>query len=402
MNDTPPKGSLRFKAGPVVDRSLYTDPKIFEEEMRLIFERAWLYVAHESELASPGDFRTAELAGQPVIAIRGDDGRIRVFYNSCRHRGALVELEKGGNRKSFQCLYHNWEYGRDGHLVSVPRVEGQGEQFRLQDYPLTEVPRTEMLHGMVFSSLNTDVGPMKEYIGAASDYLTQVVTYLGKPLAVYGSYEYTYNANWKLVHENTVDDYHQQYLHGATYRESQKRLGGLGISGAFMGGKAAQELEASRRNAELGMHSLLAWRAEDRNLKFQTERNEHIHVGLFPSILTLYDPIRDVVGFRVVRPEAVDRTRVFTVCLGPADASEERRRGIAGRFTNNWGPTSRVGPDDIVCFEYLQKGMQARGAGDVLITRGLHRGPTGGVAADENAIRSVWNGWRHFMTGEKV
>jgi phenylpropionate dioxygenase-like ring-hydroxylating dioxygenase large terminal subunit len=252
--------------------------------MTRIFEKAWLYVAHESELAKPGDFRTGDLAGQPVIAIKGDDGTVRVFYNSCRHRGALVELEKSGNRKSFQCLYHNWEYGKDGRLEGVPRREGQGSSLRPEDYPLVAVPRVDAVDGMVFASLNPDVASLKSYIGDAAGYVHQVGTYLGRPLAVYGTYEYTYDANWKLICENTVDDYHQQYLHGATYRESQKRIGGLGISGAFMGGKAAQELEATRRNAELGMHGLLMWRAEDRNLKFQSERKEHIHVSIFPSI----------------------------------------------------------------------------------------------------------------------
>jgi hypothetical protein len=173
----------------------------------------------------------------------------------------------------------------------------------------------------------------------------------------------------------------------------------LGISGAFMGGRAAAELEASRRNADLGMHGYLAWRAEDRNLKHQSERALHQHISVFPSLLALYDPIRDVVGFRILKPEAVDRTRVVTVCLGPADANDERRRGIAERFNHNWGPTGRVGPDDISCFDYLQRGLQAKAGGDVLITRGVEGGREGGPA-DEQAIRAVWNGWRHFMLDE--
>jgi phenylpropionate dioxygenase-like ring-hydroxylating dioxygenase large terminal subunit len=386
-----------LRAGPVIDRSLYTDPGVFEQEMARIFERAWLYVAHESELSKPGDFYTTDLAGQPVIAATGDDGKVRVFYNSCRHRGALVELDKAGNRKSFQCLYHHWEYATDGKLVVVPRIEGQGRDFKLEDCGLIPVPRVDIYDGLVFASLDPDVESLQDYVGAAAPYLTEVALYLGKPLSVYGTYEYTYDANWKLVCENTVDDYHQQYLHGETYRESARRIGGLGISGAFMGGRAAADLEKSRRNADLGMHGCLAWRAEDRNLTHQQERTMHTHISVFPSLLALYDPIRDVVGLRIVKPEAVDKTRVVTVCLGPADASEERRRGIAERFNHNWGPTGRVGPDDIACFEILQRGLKARAAGDVLIIRGLDRDPHEGIAADEHAPRAVWNGWRHFM-----
>jgi phenylpropionate dioxygenase-like ring-hydroxylating dioxygenase large terminal subunit len=391
-----------YRAGPVVDRSLYTDPAVFEAEIARIFERSWLYIAHESEFRQAGDFRTTELAGQPVIAIMGEDLRIRVLYNSCRHRGALVELEASGNRKSFQCLYHHWEYGTDGRLANVPRREGQGADFRLEEHGLVPLPRVDSVHGLIFASLNPDAPPLQDWIGKAASYLKPLVTDAGKPLAVYGDYEYAYKGNWKLICENTVDDYHPQYLHAATYRESAKRIGGLGISAAFMGGQKAQEAEASRQQCDLGMHGFITWRAQDPVLTVQKQRTEHLHLSLFPSLLMLYDPIRDVVGLRVVKPDAADRTRVHTICLGPADATPERRRGIAERFNHNWGPTGRVGPDDISCFEILQKGLRAKSGGDVLITRGLDKGPLEGVAGDEQAVRAVWNGWRHYMMDEPL
>jgi len=395
-----PMARNSYRAGPFVERALYTDRAVFEAEETRIFERAWLYVAHQSELKKPGDFRTADLAGQPILAVRGDDDKIRVVYNSCRHRGPLVELHGAGNRKSFRCLYHHWEYGRDGALVSVPRCEGQGPDFRLEDYSLVRVPRVETVYGLIFASLDPQAPPLDEYLGQAAPYLEEIALYRGEPQEVYGSYEYVYEGNWKLICENTVDDYHPQYLHARTYQETVKRLGGLGISGAFMGGKAAEDLESTRRSLDLGLHGFITWRAQDRNLRHQNQREYHLHVSVFPSLLMLYDPIRDVTGIRVVKPEAVDRTRVITACLGPVSANSERRRGIAERFNENWGPTGRVGPDDITCFEYIQKGLRAKAAGDVLMTRGLVRGPLEGVAGDEQSVRAVWNGWRHFMVDE--
>jgi phenylpropionate dioxygenase-like ring-hydroxylating dioxygenase large terminal subunit len=391
-----------YRAGPVVDRSLYTDPDIFEQEMQRIFERSWIYVGHESEFTRPGDFRTTEIAGQPVIAVMGDDSKVRVLYNSCRHRGALVELDAAGNREGFQCLYHHWEYGRDGRLVNVPRREGQGADFKLEAHGLVPLPKVGAVHGLIFASLDPKAPPLEQWIGKAASYLEPIATYFGKPLAVYGDYEYAYNGNWKLICENTVDDYHPQYLHSATYRESAKRIGGLGISAAFMGGQKAAAAEASRQQCDLGMHGFITWRAQDSMLTAQKERALHLHLSLFPSLLLLYDPIRDVVGLRVVKPDAADRTRVHTICLGPADAAPERRRAIAERFNHNWGPTGRVGPDDISCFEILQKGLKARAGGDVLITRGMDKGPLDGVAGDEQAVRAIWNGWRHYMMDEPV
>jgi anthranilate 1,2-dioxygenase (deaminating, decarboxylating) large subunit len=391
-----------YRAGPVVDRSLYTDHEVFRAEESRIFERAWLYVAHESELRNPGDFRTTDLANQPVLAVRGDDGEVHVVYNSCRHRGPLVELDAAGNRKTFRCLYHNWEYGRDGQLISVPRCEGQGPDFQRKDYPLIPLPKVEIIHGLIFASLDPKAQPLREYIGQAGPYLEQVALYEGGSQEIYGAYEYVYEGNWKLICENTVDDYHPQYLHASTYQESARRLGGLGISGAFMGGKSAAELEATRCSLDLGLHGFISWRAQDRNLTHQDKRKVHLHISVFPSLLLLYDPIRDVTGIRVVKPVAVDRTRVVTACLGPVGANEERRRGIAERFNHNWGPTGRVGPDDITCFEYIQKGLRAKAGGDVLMTRGLGRGPLGGIAGDEQSVRAVWNGWRHFMMDDRI
>ncbi|MFM9969308.1 MAG: aromatic ring-hydroxylating oxygenase subunit alpha [Burkholderiales bacterium] len=391
-----------YRAGPVVDRALYTDAGIFETEIRQIFERSWVYVAHQSEFKQPGDFRATEIAGQPVLAVMGADLKVRIFYNSCRHRGALVELEAKGHRKSFQCLYHHWEYGIGGELQNVPRREGQGAEFKLDDHGLVPVAKVDSIYGLIFASLNPQAPTLAQWLGQAASYLEPIATYFGTPLEVYGDYTYSYSGNWKLICENTVDDYHPQYLHSATYRESAKRIGGLGISAAFMGGQKAESAEASRRQCDLGMHGFITWRAQDAVLTAQKERTEHLHLSLFPSLLLLYDPIRDVVGLRVVMPEAVDKTRVHTICLGPADATNERRRAIAERFNHNWGPTGRVGPDDISCFEILQRGLKAKAGGDVLITRGLDKGPLDGVAGDEQAVRAVWNGWRHYMMDEPV
>src|SRR4051812_44528729 len=112
-----------------VDRRFYTDPAVFEQEMQRILERTWLFVGHESEVANAGDFITTDLAGQPVVAMRGEDGMLRLFLNTCRHRGAMVETERRGCKKRFQCLYHHWTYDTCGKLSFVPREEGFGAAF---------------------------------------------------------------------------------------------------------------------------------------------------------------------------------------------------------------------------------------------------------------------------------
>jgi len=159
-------------AGPEsVDRRCYIDPAIYELEQKRVFEKAWLFVAHASELGHAGDFRTTELAGQPVIAIRGVDDRIRVFFNSCRHKGTTVVGEREGTCRKLKCPYHHWTYDTCGKLISVPRVEGYGKTFQLSQHGLVQVPRVANFKGLIFANLDPDAPSFEDYLGPAIPYL---------------------------------------------------------------------------------------------------------------------------------------------------------------------------------------------------------------------------------------
>ena len=71
-----------------LDNRIFTDDEIFAQEQKDIFQKVWMFVCHESELAGPGSYRTTSVAGKPIVVVRGADGKIRAFYNVCRHRAA--------------------------------------------------------------------------------------------------------------------------------------------------------------------------------------------------------------------------------------------------------------------------------------------------------------------------
>ncbi len=386
-----------LRTGPTVSRTCYTDTALFAEEQSRIFERCWLFVAHESEFEQPGDFRTTDLAGQPVLAVKDADGVVRVLFNSCRHRGALIETQSEGNRSGFRCLYHHWEYGLDGRLSFVPRPEGyDGFDLHRETLGLVPVPRVDTYRGLIFATLDRDAPALIDYLGSAAAFLDYVASDDGEPLAVYGHYRYSYNGNWKLFCENTVDDYHAEYLH---YRVLSQRAHqfAFGVTSRQAGAKATHALEHTRRAHDLDPHSVLEWDEEPAVLRLQNRRVRHMHVGVFPSLFVLYHPVWDVGGIRVVRPLAVDRSEVQMYCLGPAAADIETRRAIAQRFHGSWGPGGRVAADDMVAMEAVQKGLAARQGGDLLISRGLGLPGNVGGAADEQSIRGFWTGWRRFM-----
>ncbi|MDW6063238.1 Rieske (2Fe-2S) protein [Streptomyces sp. FXJ1.4098] len=99
---------------------MYTDPEIFELEMGKIFERTWVWVAHESELPKAGSFKSTFVGRRPVIVVRDRKGRINTLVNRCRHRGASLCEQKKGQVNGFTCPYHAWSYGLDGALRGIP------------------------------------------------------------------------------------------------------------------------------------------------------------------------------------------------------------------------------------------------------------------------------------------
>ncbi len=141
---------LGSSALPFVDSRIYTERDIFEHELREIWRKSWLLVAHESELSEPLDFRTTSIAREPVAVVRGDDGVVRAFLNVCPHRGALLLREPAGNLrqpnpsgspKRITCMFHAWQFDAKGQCLSIPR-RNAGYQDRLQcsDVSLHQLP----------------------------------------------------------------------------------------------------------------------------------------------------------------------------------------------------------------------------------------------------------------------
>jgi p-cumate 2,3-dioxygenase subunit alpha len=95
-----PAGTFR------VNRAALVVEAVFRDEMRSIFDRCWLYVGHESEIPKPGDFRARDVGNRPLVFWHGHDGVRRVFYNTCRHIGALVCRVPEGSCRSRSCFYH--------------------------------------------------------------------------------------------------------------------------------------------------------------------------------------------------------------------------------------------------------------------------------------------------------
>jgi choline monooxygenase len=192
---------------------LYTDSAVFDDEKEKIFARSWQVVGHKDQVANAGDYFTTELVGEPLLIVRGNDGKLRGFYNVCRHR-AGPPAEGCGSRKVFRCGYHGWTYGLGGELISATEIEGV-EDFRPEDFSLRPV-KTEEWFNLIFVNLNPAAAPLRESLGDLPRQ-AEKVDFVGMKLFERRTYDM--KCNWKTYVDNYLEGYHLPSVHSGLNRE---------------------------------------------------------------------------------------------------------------------------------------------------------------------------------------
>lgn len=395
----------------------YISPTVFEAEMRNIFERGWVYVAHESEVPLPGDYRTGSLGTQPVIVSRYEDGQIYVLLNRCRHRGAVVCRAQVGHSNYFRCPYHNWSYANNGDLVGMAQASGYPADFDKSKWGLVRVPRVASYRGLIFASLSPDGPTFEEYLAPVKKYIdwwfdrspSGTITVL--PTA----HKYPYPGNWKWQAENGHDGYHGNYVHESWQRlldragEAQVKEIRQYRSGGCTRGLAHGHGILERPG---GLNPAASWTgrmmdsypeyAEALREKFSDEEIELIsarrNILVFPN-LYLFDT-----HLRVINPIAVDRTEVYLYVYALDGVPEPLNQGRYRAQERFYGPSGFGSPDDVEIFVANQTGVQARGVDWMLLSRGMHRekvsdGERVGHSTDETPVRALYREWKRCMSG---
>src|SRR3954463_1125421 len=150
----------------LVDRSMFSDPEIFQVELERIFARCWNFVAHESQIPNPGDFWASLMGNDRVIVVRDRDMQPQVLINSCRHRGNAVCRADEGRATSFMCTYHGWTYDLKGALVGVPGFKDYyHEDLNREEWGLVAAPKVDSYLGFVFASLDPEAPDLYDYLG---------------------------------------------------------------------------------------------------------------------------------------------------------------------------------------------------------------------------------------------
>jgi len=187
----------------------YTDARIAQLELQNVFSRTWQSVGRTAQLEKPGQYVTATVASEPIVAVRGSDGKLRAFYNVCRHHAMTVMNEPCGHTQHMRCPYHGWTYNLEGELRGMTEFEGVCNFDRAQN-GLVPV-RVETWENFVFVNLDPHAAPLRDFLGALAG-LAQPLNFSGLKFVERRSY--IQQCNWKVYVDNFLDGgYHVPHMH---------------------------------------------------------------------------------------------------------------------------------------------------------------------------------------------
>lgn len=424
IDDRPDAGVFR------IDRSIYNDPEILENEYRSIFEGGWLFLCHDSILPKPGDYFSTHMGRQPVFLVRAEDGSIGGYLNACGHRGSLLIKPRAGNAKSFTCPYHGFCFDAKGRCVSQPKREtGWREGFDTSQFNLQPIARIDSYRGFIFGSLTRDVPDLRDHLGAATALIDIFVAPAPQPLEVVSGHSiYTTACNWKVMHENGPDAFHAPVVHNnfaaaIAYRE--KRSGASGLDKTDTGRLTARIESASY---DLGNGHTAFWherpspeafpiyaQKDDLAKRFTPGQLKWIlgrgrHVTIFPNLL-----LNDLASthLRVYRPLGLERMETIIWCIAPVGEPADARAARLRKFEDFFLPSGMATPDDVAIAEAAQQASWARASRWSVLTRGLafcQEGPDQAASElgfvprmssdswdHEIAIRGVYRRWLDMM-----
>jgi ethylbenzene dioxygenase alpha subunit len=215
-----------------VDRRIFWDAAIYEQELERVFARSWLFVAHESQVERPGDFVTTYMGEDSVIVARGDAG-VNVFLNSCPHRGNRVCFADSGTDRQFTCNYHGWAFGLDGALKKMPKMGlyKTTPGFRMEDWGLKRA-RVGSYKGLLFATFSEAAPSLEDWLGDFRWYLDAVLDPEdgGTEFLPGGATRSVMRCNWKFPADNFVGDiYHALWTHLGGSEPTLGRHGGVKV-----------------------------------------------------------------------------------------------------------------------------------------------------------------------------
>ena len=373
----------------MIPAHIYNDQELFALEKERLFSRAWLFVAHESEIPQAGDYVTRRVLDDSFIVARDEHGEINAMFNMCLHRGMQVCRAEMGNASHFRCPYHGWSYKNDGKIVGLPfhkEAYGGEDGFSRKGARLLPAPNIGMYNGLIFISMDPDAPSLDEYLGDFKFYLDYYTKQSKSGIELRGPQRWRVKANWKIGAENFAGDmYHTPQTHTSIveiglFREpkAEKRKDGM-TYWAGNGGGTTYKLPDGTLEEKLryiGYPDVMIERMKEQwsqeQLDLIGENGFMISAAsVFPNMSFVHnwpkveegDDVLPFTSIRMWQPISEDETEVLSWFAVDAEAPEEFKALSYKAYLMCFGSTGMFEQDDVenwVSLTATAKGSMAR------------------------------------------
>ena len=351
--------NLALDAASTIPSSWYTNNDFYQLELETVFSQSWQLAARADQVAEPGRYVTTDIAGEPIVIVRGSDSVLRGFFNVCRHHAAAVMTEPEGKAAQLRCPYHGWTYSLEGELKGTPDFSGVCDFDRAQN-GLVSVEIAEWENWVFVKTVQNVAESLEQFLG--DDLLSQISPLQLRDLHWFERRHYHFDCNWKVFVDNYLDGgYHVPYLH--------KGLDSV--------------LDYSKYMIENGEHYCLQWSPiVTAGAEAQTgavrKGDRALYYWIYPNfMINWYDGVMDT---NLVIPRGVDQTEVIFDFYFPDVVSEEARE----RNRASVAVGQRIQDEDVAICKSVQRGLGSRAyhagrlsvrreAGEHLFHRLLHR-----------------------------
>ena len=324
--------NLSVDRASTIPSSWYTDKNFFHHELETVFSGSWQLAARVDQLTEPGSYVTTDIAGEPIIVVRGNDGELRAFFNVCRHHAAAVMTEPHGKAAQLRCPYHGWTYSLEGELKGTPDFSGVCD-FERANNGLISVEMAEWENWIFVKLIQGAALSLVDFLGV--DLVTQTSGLQLKDLHWFERRHYQFDCNWKVFVDNYLDGgYHVPYLH--------KGLDSVLDYGKYM--------------IENGAHYCLQWSpivtdGAEAQTGAVRKGDRALYYWIYPNfMINWYDGVMDT---NLVVPRGVDQTEVIFDFYFPDVLSDEARAASVA-------VGQRIQDEDVAICKSVQRGLNSR------------------------------------------
>ena len=419
-----------------VHRDVFLSQHVFEQEMKTVFRRTWIYVGHDSQAPNKGDFITTTIGTQPVIMVRHTDDTIQVLLNRCPHKGVqLVNDPSGSTGRFFRCPYHAWSFKTDGSPLGIPFKKGYedtGFDTSCAKKGMCNVKNVKNYRGFIFARLSDEGESFEDFFSGSLSSIDNMIDRSpeGKLEIVGAPLRYLHHCNWKMLVDNQTDTCHPMIAHessAGTVKRIWEAAAGEGAPNPmpkpmvvelvlpFMSSYETFEKMGIRTWDHGHGHTGVSWsiHSEYSDVEgyftamieaYGKERAEEIIAETRHN--TCYFPNMMVKGaiqtLRLFKPVAADRTIVESWIFKLVGVPDTflKRTAMYNRIIN--APTSIVGHDDLEMYERAQEGLKVDANPWVNMQRHYREDELGGEqvhpGTSEVQMRNHYVSWAKYMS----